>query len=76
MGYRKHSFSHLVILRIFLNGNNFAIIHIIHTDTQLYLCLFLKTKKRRPPPPPPPLAMLAHSPLGQTKGEAETEVVG
>lgn len=44
IGFHKHSFSLLVTLQIFLNGNSFAIILYIHihTNTQSFLCLFLQ----------------------------------
>lgn len=65
MGYRKHSFSHLATLGLFLSGHDFAIISyiVMHTNTHLYLCLFLKNKKDFPA-----LAALAHCPLGQIQG--------
>lgn len=65
-GCRKHSFSHVVVLGIFLNRDNFAILLYLYmyTDTQLYLCLFLRNKKKTFPS----LSALAHSPLGQTQG--------
>lgn len=58
-GCRKHSFSHVVVLGIFLNRDNFAILLYLYmyTDTQLYLCLFLRNKKKTFPS----LSALAHS---------------
>ena len=49
MGFNKHSFSLLGTLQIFLSGNSFAVTLClyIHTNTQLYLCLFFKKKKKK-----------------------------
>ena len=66
MGFHKHSFSLLGTLQIFLNGNSFAVTLCvyIHTNTQLYLCLFFKKKNDLSPL----LASTGPFPLEQARG--------
>lgn len=74
MGFHKHSFSLLGTLQIFLSENSFAVTLCvyIHTNTQLYLCLFFKKKMTSPHFWPAP----DHFLWSRHEGAAETEAVG